>query len=53
MSETKPQSAIPAGGKKPWEPPRIKTGQLFETNSLACGKISSSEDQCLQEPTTS
>jgi hypothetical protein len=24
--------------KKPWERPRVKSGRLFESNSLACGK---------------
>jgi hypothetical protein len=24
--------------KKPWEKPRVKSGRLFESNSLACGK---------------
>lgn len=25
-------------GKKSWQRPRIKSGRLFESNSLACGK---------------
>lgn len=32
----KPQAK--ARKKKPWEPPRVKSGRLFESNSLACSK---------------
>jgi hypothetical protein len=39
--------------KKPWEPPRVKTGHLFESNSLSCGKNSPGQDECLQNPTQS
>ena len=33
--KSKPQ---PRSGKKPWTSPRIKTGKLYEMNSLACLK---------------
>jgi hypothetical protein len=33
--------------KKMWEPPRLKSGQLFESNSLACGKNSGATQQCM------
>jgi hypothetical protein len=39
--------------KKPWESPRVKTGRLFESNSLACGKNSQETDQCHMIPTMS
>ena len=32
--------------KEPWEPPRIESGQLFEANSLACGK-SAGDGDCI------
>ena len=35
--------------KKPWVTPKIKTGRLFESNSLACGK-NSPNDECNQNP---
>ena len=43
----------PKGKKKRWEAPRIKSGQLFESNSLACGKDNPGTDQCQQIPTMS
>lgn len=39
--------------KKPWERPKVKTGHLFESNSLACGKSSPGHEECLQNPTQS
>ena len=36
--------------KKAWQPPRIKTGRLFESNSLACGKNGPGMDSCEQFP---
>jgi hypothetical protein len=39
--------------KKRWEPPRVKTGQLFESNSLACGKGQGGDENCLTFATMS
>ena len=39
--------------KQKWQQPRIRTGHLFESNSLACGKNVPQLDQCVQNPTTS
>lgn len=39
--------------KKTWETPRVKSGQLFESNSLACGKSSPNAQQCMAIPTRS
>jgi hypothetical protein len=41
--------------KKPWEPPRVKSGRLFESNSLACTKTHADPDPgCqTQDPTNS
>jgi hypothetical protein len=37
--------------KRAWQRPQVKTGQLFESNSLACGKaISMPNDMCQQIP---
>jgi hypothetical protein len=38
------------GKKKPWEAPRLKSGRLFESNSLACAKNQdpSNRDMCEQ-----
>ncbi len=33
--------------KRQWQRPRIKSGRLFETNSLACGKMF--DDQCMTQ----
>jgi hypothetical protein len=39
--------------KRTWEKPRIKTGQLFESNSLSCGKSNMMMEPCQQNPQTS
>ena len=39
--------------KKPWLKPRVRTGHLFESNSLACGKSTPQLEQCNQNPATS
>ena len=33
--------------KRQWQRPRIKSGRLFETNSLACAKMF--DDQCMTQ----
>ena len=46
MAEKTPRkSARP--GKKTWQRPRIRSGKLFESNSLACGKNTPIEE-CMQ-----
>jgi len=42
-----------APAKRAWQPPRVRTGHLFESNSLACGKNTPSLDQCIQNPVSS
>jgi hypothetical protein len=39
--------------KRAWQAPRIRTGHLFESNSLACGKSTPQIEQCIQNPVTS
>lgn len=48
MADKTPRKTPPDKAKKrPWQSPRIKTGQLFESNSLACGKVpGTGESQC-------
>jgi hypothetical protein len=57
VADKTPRKPHPKGKKKPWEAPRLKSGRLFETNSLACGKSTSmgmsGVDQCHQIPTQS
>jgi hypothetical protein len=52
-----PGSTAPGGAatrrKREWQPPAIRTGHLFESNSLACGKNTPQLDQCLQNPLSS
>jgi hypothetical protein len=45
-----PPEPPPAAPKRPWEPPRIKSGQLFESNSLACFKHGVGVFECGMEP---
>jgi hypothetical protein len=53
VAEKTPRKTPPKPKKKAWASPRLKTGQLFESNSLACGKSSEETDQCLQNVTRS
>jgi len=32
--------------KRRWHRPQVKTGQLFESNSLACGKTHPATEEC-------
>lgn len=36
--------------KKSWQRPRIQSGRLFESNSLACGKNGPGMENCQQFP---
>lgn len=45
-----PQESPPAPAPRVWYPPRIRTGQLFESNSLACFKASNAMLECGQNP---
>ena len=49
-TQRKPQ--MKAAKKKPWESPRVKSGRLFESNSLACGKNQTTGDpnMCHADP---
>jgi hypothetical protein len=50
VAEKKPRKTPPKRAKKTWQSPRVKSGQLFESNSLACLKIpndpNEGSDQC-------
>lgn len=37
------KTAKPARKRRQWQRPQVKSGQLFEANSLACGKNGSGE----------
>ena len=43
---------VPAGAKpkRRWQAPEMKTGQLFEANSLACFKVSGMSLECDMNP---
>lgn len=53
MPDKTPRKPSRPPAKKTWERPRIKTGHLFESNSLACGKNAPQIEQCMQNPTQS
>jgi hypothetical protein len=53
MAEKTPRKAASTVPKKRWERPSMKTGHLFESNSLACGKSGPELDQCIQNPLSS
>jgi hypothetical protein len=48
--ESPPPEPPPAGPGRPWQPPQIKSGQLFESNSLACFKTSVGPLECSENP---
>ena len=49
MAEKTTRKQTKPAAKRPWRRPQVKTGQLFESNSLSCGKTiaeSGGVDQC-------
>ncbi len=46
----KPKRKPTGPAKKVWQKPRIKSGRLFESNSLACGKNGPGMESCEQFP---
>jgi hypothetical protein len=46
----KPGTSASTQAKKAWQKPRIKSGRLFESNSLACGKNGPGMESCEQFP---
>ena len=53
MAEKNARKPAPPVKKRKWERPQIKTGHLFESNSLACGKNGPQIEQCIQNPVMS
>jgi hypothetical protein len=56
MAEKTTRKQTKSGAKRPWRRPQVKTGQLFESNSLSCGKTlaeSGGVEQCAQMANTS
>lgn len=52
MTEKAPRKP-PRPPKRRWQPPRIKTGQLFESNSMACNKtMTDLGEQCQTQGAT-
>jgi hypothetical protein len=51
-TQRKPQAK---GKKKTWESPRVRTGRLFESNSLACNKNTPTGNggECMRIPSMS
>ena len=48
--KTPRKPARPGAGKRAWQRPQIKSGRLFESNSLACGKNGPGMENCEQFP---
>ncbi len=47
-NKTRQKPTRPA--KKAWQKPHIRSGKLFESNSLACGKNGPGLESCEQFP---
>jgi hypothetical protein len=53
VAEKKPRKPTAKAKKKPWESPRVKSGRLFESNSLACSKNVPDGGACEHDPSSS
>jgi len=53
MAEKTTRKQTKSGAKRPWRRPQVKTGQLFESNSLSCGKSDMMMEPCQQNPQVS
>jgi len=40
----------PGRKRRQWQRPRVKSGKLFESNSLACGKSGPGTEDCESNP---
>jgi len=40
-------------GRRPYEPPRIRSETIFETTALACGKLTGQGGGCMVRPQNS
>jgi hypothetical protein len=45
-----PDAEAPGPAKRSWQPPKIHTGQLFESDSLACMKAGPEPLECASSP---
>ena len=51
MAEKSTRKTTRPKSKRPWRRPQVKSGQLFESNSLACGKSAPINEECgVQNP---
>ncbi len=44
--QEKKRPGEPARKRKPYQPPRVETEEVFETLALACGKIGNTTFNC-------
>lgn len=52
-SEQKRDSGTGQRGKRKYEPPEIRSQEVFETTALACGKIFGQGGRCNTKPKSS
>ena len=50
MNEKAPQTVA---GKKPYKAPTLRFENVFEVSALSCGKLSSTQSQCIGATKTS
>jgi hypothetical protein len=54
MNDTFPDTPhTQATNKKPYEKPSFRFEQVFVTTALSCGKVSSTQQACIQRPSAS
>ena len=50
MAEKVQRKTTKPARKRQWQRPRVKSGKLFESNSLACGKNGPGTEDCENNP---
>ena len=53
QSERDRKSGAGQSGKRKYEPPEIRSQEVFETTALACGKVPPKTGKCSSKPRAS
>jgi hypothetical protein len=53
MNDLSSENSRSSTGKKPYEKPSFRFEQVFVTTALSCGKVSSTDSNCIHRPSAS
>jgi hypothetical protein len=53
MNDSSSDNSRTSVSKKPYEKPSFRFEQVFVTTALSCGKVSSTQQACIQRPSAS